>query len=185
MSKKKADKPVSGPSGNLTVQRAQDGDLGAFEELYRTHMDRVFALCLRLTASEERAQQLTQDTFVLAWEKLSSFRGEAAFATWLHRLAVNTVLQDKRARRRRRERIVSAEDASLIVEAYVVPTPEDRIDLERAIAQLPRRARTVFVLHDVEGYRHEEIAEMMKTSIGTSKAQLHRARNLLRKMLAR
>lgn len=185
MSTKKAHKPVSSPSDDVMIRHAQEGDLGAFEELYRTHVGRVFAICYRLTASEERAEELTQDTFVRAWENLKSFRWEAAFTTWLHRLAVNTVLQDQRAQKRRRQRVVQVEDTSLLEKASTAPDPGSRIDLEKAIAQLPLRARTVFVLHDVEGYRHAEIAEIMNTSIGTSKAQLHRARNLLRKALAR
>jgi RNA polymerase sigma-70 factor (ECF subfamily) len=187
MNSDKANKPVSSPSGNLTepecIERTLKGDMAAFEALYRMHVDRVYAICFRLTTSQQLAERLTQDVFVMTWEKLSSFRGESAFSTWLHRLAVNTVLQDRRREKRRRERFVQTGSDEEI--ATSLPTSEVgiRIDLERAIAQLPERARTVFVLHDVEGYRHEEIAEMMDTTIGTSKAQLHRARNLLRKAL--
>ncbi len=199
MNKNKAHKPATSPSGDLTegegadradrehaetlVRRAQNGDLDAFEALYRMYVDRVYAICYRLTTSQSRTEQLTQDVFVLAWEKLSTFRREAAFTTWLHRLAVNAVLQDQRARRRRRQREQVTEDISLLAGATPAPALESRIDLERAIAGLPERARTVFVLHDIEGYRHNEIAKMMNTSIGTSKAQLHRARTLLRKAL--
>lgn len=189
MNSDKANKPVSIPLGILTdeecIERTLKGDMAGFEVLYRMHVDRVYAICLRLTASRELAERLTQDVFVQTWEKLSSFRGEAAFTTWLHRLAVNTVLQDRRKEKRRQERFVQTEDVEVVSTAFSTPVIGTRIDLERAIAQLPERARTVFVMHDVEGYRHEEIAEMMNTSIGTSKAQLHRARNLLRKALDR
>lgn len=168
-----------------TVRRAQDGDVGAFEELYRTHVGRVYAICLRLTADEYRAEILTQDAFVKAWEKLDTFRRESAFGTWLYRLAVNIVLQEKRSARRYRERIVHTTDAPDTGYTAGTPAEESRIDLERAVAGLPERARTVFVLHDIEGYRHEEIASMMGTSVGTSKAQLHRARMLIRKALGK
>lgn len=189
MNSDEANKPASSPSGILTdqecIERTLKGDIAAFEVLYRMHADRVYAICLRLTASGELAERLTQDVFVQTWEKLSSFRGEAAFTTWLHRLAVNTVLQDRRKEKRRQGRFVQTENAEVVTTVFPTPAIGTRIDLERAIAQLPERARAVFVLHDVEGYRHEEIAEMMNTSIGTSKAQLHRARDLLRKTLDR
>lgn len=166
------------------IRRARSGDSGAFESLYRSNVGRVYALCLRMTGDSERAERLTQDAFVTAWVKLSTFRGEAAFGSWLHRLTVNVVLQDRRSRLRRRERI---EEAAAEADSPVTRgvSPGTRIDLERAIAGLPERARLVFVLHDVEGYRHEEIAEMLGTAVGTSKAQLHRARRLLREMMGR
>lgn len=184
---------MHGPSGNLTegeiarelVRKAQRGDLQAFEELYRMHVDRVYAICFRLTSDEERAEKLTQDAFVKAWEKLKTFRWKAAFTTWLHRLTVNTVLQEERAISRLRHREISTGDLSNVDSGESPKPTGERIDLERAIAQLPERARIVFVLHDIEGYRHKEIAEMMGTSAGTSKAQLHRARTLLRKVLDR
>ncbi|MFC1499738.1 RNA polymerase sigma factor [Candidatus Zixiibacteriota bacterium] len=169
----------------VLVQRALEGDLPAFEELYRLEVGRVYAICLRLTADAERAEVLTQDTFVQVWKTLHSFRGDSAFSTWLHRLAVNTVLQEQRARKRRREKEELSGDISSPDHAQRPPQEEIRIDLERAIAALPERARLVFVLHEIEGYRHEEIAKMMNTSTGTSKAQLHRARGLLRKNLRR
>ncbi len=175
------------PEGDVhrLVERAQEGDQMAFELLYRTHVERVYALCLRLTADVAEAERLTQDTFVQAWRKLTGFRREAAFSTWLYRLTVNTVWQDRRASKRRRRWIANT-DADEALNGWVQPrASEAAIDLERAIAALPERARMVFVLHDVEGYRHEEIAEMMSTSTGTSKAQLHRARALLRKVLDR
>jgi RNA polymerase sigma-70 factor (ECF subfamily) len=187
MNSNNVNKPESSPTGNLTeeecIERTLKGDMAAFEVLYRMHVDRVYAICLRLTGSRELADRLTQDVFVQTWEKLSTFRGESAFTTWLHRLAVNTVLQDRRKEKRLQDRFLPTGDEAVASTPFTTPAVGMRIDLERAIAQLPDRARTVFVLHDVEGYRHEEIARMMNTSIGTSKAQLHRARNLLRKAL--
>lgn len=164
------------------VRRAQDGDRAAFKRLYEEHVGRVYALCLRLTADPEEAMERTQDVFVRAWRKLSSFRGDAAFSTWLHRLAVNVVLAERRASGRR-ERWT---DAAGLAGPRVEPAPRAGlgVDLERAIAALPPGARTVFVLYDVEGYHHEEIARMSGIAPGTSKAQLHRARKLLREALS-
>ena len=168
-----------------TVRRAQAGDVAAFERLYRENVDRIFALCLRMSGDAVRAQELTQDVFVRAWEKLAGFEGKSAFSTWLHRLAVNVVLGSRRAEGIRVGKVFGTDD----LEAYETPTrppdPGDRLDLERAIATLPPGARTVFVLHDVEGYKHEEIAELHGIAVGTCKAQLHRARRLLREALDR
>ncbi|HEY7412350.1 MAG TPA: sigma-70 family RNA polymerase sigma factor [Vicinamibacteria bacterium] len=167
------------------VRRAQSGDLSAFEELYRSHVRRTYALCYRMAGEATLAEELTQDVFVRAWQKLSSFRGESAFGSWLHTLTVNTALSERRARRRRTSRITPTDD----LEAYDGPAPvrrpEHGLDLDRAMATLPPGARQVFVLHDVEGYRHDEIAEMTGVATGTSKAQLHRARRLLRVALGR
>lgn len=165
------------------VARAQDGDVRAFEAVYRACLGRVYALCVRLTADKGAAETLTQDAFVHAWQKLGSFRGDAAFTTWLHRLTVNLVLQDRRSamRRRERERIDGERKPTSTTPHRAV---DAGVDLERAIAELPERARMVLVLHDIEGYRHQEIAELMNTSEGTCKAQLHRARKMLRKALA-
>ena len=168
-----------------TVSRAQQGDVEAFERLYRENVDRIFALCLRMSGDAVRAQELTQDVFVRAWEKLAGFEGKSAFSTWLHRLAVNVVLGNRRAEGIRVGKVFGTDD----LEAYETPTrprdPGDALDLERAIATLPPGARTVFVLHDVEGYKHEEIAELHGIAVGTCKAQLHRARRLLREALDR
>jgi RNA polymerase sigma-70 factor (ECF subfamily) len=163
------------------VRRAQDGDRSAFERLYREHVGRVYALCLRLAGDPARAEEYTQDTFVLAWRKLGSFRGDAAFSSWLHRIAVNTVIQAGRSEGRRRSRIARSDDGATPEPAGA--TPGLRIDLERAIAALPPGARSVFVLHDIQGYRHAEIAELTGLAVGTLKAQLHRARRLLRERL--
>lgn len=167
------------------VRRALDGDLEAFEQLYRENVNRVHALCLRITADATRAEDLTQEIFVRAWEKLASFRGESSFYTWLHRLAVNYVIQTHRSEARRAARVTVVEDPALLSPGRLDPPAESRLDLERAVAALPPGARMVFVLHDVEGLRHEEIARRMGSAVGTSKAQLHRARRLLRKALDR
>lgn len=166
------------------VRRASAGDAEAFGALYRAHAGRVYALCLRLEGDAARATELTQDVFVRAWERLGGFRGESAFGTWLHRLAVNVVLQDRRAAWRR-ERRVQPVEAPERLEAAAPASGAEPLDLERAIAALPPGARAVFVLHDVEGYGHAEIAAMTGIAEGTSKAQLFRARRLLREALDR
>lgn len=168
-----------------TVRRAQQGDVAAFEQLYRENLDRVYALCLRLCGDAGRAEELTQDVFVRAWQKLESFEGKSAFSTWLHRLAVNVVLGDKRSEGIRVGKVFGTDDPAAYESPSRAPDPGQRMDLERAIATLPPGARTVFVLHDVEGYKHEEIAELHGLAVGTCKAQLHRARRLLREALER
>jgi RNA polymerase sigma-70 factor (ECF subfamily) len=167
------------------VGRAQQGDHDAFEQLYRLHAGRVYALCLRMAGDAVEARRLTQDVFVRAWERLSSFRGESAFSSWLHRLAVNVVLADRRAAGRRLRRVVTSSDAPAHDGATGGDWTPERLDLEEAIAALPPGARAVFVLYDIEGYGHEEIAAMTGIAVGTSKAQLHRARRLLREALER
>ena len=166
------------PADAVDVALAQSGDQQAFERLYRAHVGRVYGLALRM-AGAGPAEELTQDVFVRAWEKLSSFRGEAAFATWLHRLAVNLLLSERS--RRGRERLRLGEDETVMDRQRARrETPEVAMDLDTAIGRLPDGARQIFVLHDVEGYKHEEIGEMLGIAVGTSKAQLHRARMLLR-----
>ena len=168
------------------VERAARGDRQAFERLYRLHVDRIYSLCTRMVGDRTRAEELTQDAFVRAWEKLAQFRGESAFGTWLHRLAVTEVLNDRQTEGRRRGRQDdSVEDVDTVAHGSVraeVP-PGLSIDLERAIAGLPPGARKVFVLHDVEGYTHDEIGEILGVTAGGCKAQLHRARLLLREAL--
>ncbi len=175
----------SAPACAPLVRRAQEGDVAAFEQLYRDHVDRVYALCLRLCGDSGRAQELTQDVFVRAWEKLGTFQGKSAFSTWLHRLTVNLVLGERRSEKVRVSRIFATDDPEVFETAGPAPEPGTGIDLERAIAALPPGARTAFVLHDVEGYKHEEIAALKGWAVGTCKAQLHRARKLLREMLER
>lgn len=167
------------------VRRALDGDLGAFESLYRENLSRVYALTLRMTADASQAEDLTQEIFVRAWEKLSTFRGDSSFSTWLHRLALNFVIQKRRSDVRRLARVTPIADLEGFDRGLPDHPTEPRIDLERAIATLPPGARTVFVLHDVEGYKHEEIARRTGAAVGTVKAQLFRARRLLRKVLDR
>lgn len=167
------------------VRRAQAGDKGAFEQLYRENLRRVFALCLRLCGDASLAEEIAQDVFVRAWQKLETFRGESAFSSWLHTLTVNVALTERRSRRRRTSRIVATEDPTVFEGPGDTERPEVGMDLERAMDALPPGARAVFVLHDVEGYRHHEIAELTGVATGTSKAQLHRARRLLREVLGR
>lgn len=167
------------------VRRAQAGDGRAFEALYRRCVGRVYALCLRLTADPGRAEELTQDVFVRAWEHLGTFRGDSAFSSWLHRLAVNVVFMAARAANRRQRRVAASSRAADLDRPAHESDPGMVIDLEDAIRRLPEGARTVFVLHDVEGYQHREIAKLAGIAAGTSKAQLHRARRLLREMLDR
>lgn len=161
------------------VAAAAGGDRRAFERLYRRHGQRVFALCLRMTADRALAEELVQDVFVRVWHKLGTFRGDAAFGSWLHRVAVNVVLG-------RPARPLETGNEALLHEAPARAVPVgDRLDLEGAIAGLPEGARRVFVLHDVEGYTHEEIGMLLGITSGGSKAQLHRARLLLREALTR
>lgn len=170
---------------NLAVRRAQAGDPDAFGAIYRAHAGRVYALCLRLEGDPSRADELVQDVFVRVWRQLGTFRHESAFGTWLHRLAVNVVLGDRRAAWRRDRRVTVMEEPELVETARPFPDLATAMDLEGAIAGLPPGARTVFVLHDIEGYQHGEIAAMTGIAEGTSKAQLFRARRLLRKALDR
>jgi RNA polymerase sigma-70 factor, ECF subfamily len=173
------------------VALAASGDRRAFERLYRTHVNRVFALCARMTGDRVLAEELTQDVFVRCWERLGSFRGESAFGTWLFRLGVNVVLNARKSAGRDRARFGAGdtahdEDDNRSWDLPAAPTtPGIAVDLEAAIAGLPPGARRVFTLHDVEGYRHEEIADMLGITSGGSKAQLHRARLLLRGALNR
>lgn len=178
----------------LLVKKAARGDHHAFERLYRNHIGRVYAICLRLVADENRAEELAQEAFVRAWEKLATFRGAAAFSSWMYRLTVNVVVENGRSLGRLRfhesAASVSLDDGASAPEpgedrGTDDADPVDRVDLERAIASLPDGARMVFVLHDVEGYEHHEIAKIAAISLGTSKAQLHRARRLLRQRLER
>ncbi len=166
---------------DLDVRRAARGDVRAFERLYRDHVALVFSLARRMAGPDE-AEELTQEVFVRAWQKLKTFRGDAAFSTWLHRVAVNLILTRRRSRKRLEEREVE-NDGALESAAAPPQTPGAALDLETALDALPAGARQVFVLHDVEGYRHDEIADMLGVSAGTSKSQLHRARMLMRAQL--
>jgi RNA polymerase sigma-70 factor, ECF subfamily len=176
--------------GNSDVARAAAGDRSAFERVYREHVNRVFSLCARMSGDRTRAEELTQDVFVRAWEKLTLFRGESSFSTWLHRLTVNVVLNARKTEGRQRARIEEPVDDGDGIDSLPGTigsplAPGDLLDLEEAVTRLPPGARRVFVLHDVEGYKHEEIAEMLGVTSGATKAQLHRARLLLREALNR
>jgi RNA polymerase sigma-70 factor (ECF subfamily) len=170
------------------AQRAAKGDMQAFEELFLLHRRLVYGLCLRMTQDAAEAEDITQEVFVLLFRKVGGFRGEASFTTWLHRLTVNQVLMRFRKNRSRREEALEDEEGQTREPARdAAPRPAqhiDRIALESAIAQLPPGYRAAFILHDVEGYDHEEVARILGCAVGTSKSQLHKARTKLRKILA-
>jgi RNA polymerase sigma-70 factor (ECF subfamily) len=167
------------------VDRARGGDQRSFEALYRTHAGRVFGICMRMANDRDEAETWAQDAWVRAWERLDTFRGESAFPSWLHRVTVNLILDRKRRDARRMNGL-----KRIARDARPSSVPPDRggelrLDLSRAVATLPEGARTVFLLHDVEGYKHREIADRLGVAVGTVKAQLHRARRLLREALQR
>lgn len=166
----------------LLVQRASEGDRIAFEQLYRANVSCVYSVCLRISADKDRAEEITQTVFIKVWEKLNSFRGESRFSTWLYRIAVNTALIELRSRKRWINHFKYFSDL-FNFDKKVFHYQQNNIDLEKAISYLPEKARIVFILHDIEGYKHEEIAEMMSNTTGTTKAQLHRARKLLKEAL--
>jgi RNA polymerase sigma factor (sigma-70 family) len=170
------------PADAALVRRAADGDSVAFESLYRRHVRRVHGVIWRLVGGvEARAEELTQEAFLRAWQALPSFRGDSAFATWLHRLAINVALMNLRSRAGGEAREV--DDAVLDQHAGATCSNGLKLDLERAVATLPPRARAVLVLFDIEGLSHEEISAQLGMAVGSSKAQLHRARGLLRERL--
>jgi RNA polymerase sigma-70 factor (ECF subfamily) len=175
------------PSDVDLAGRASGGDLEAFETLYRRHFRRVYALCLRMTANVAEAEDLTQEVFTNLYRKIGSFRGESAFTTWLHRFTVNQVLMHFRKRRVRPETSMEEpETAAQIVNSSPNPGEAalvDRVAIDTALAQLPPGYRSVFVLHDIEGYDHPEVGRMLGISEGTSKSQLHKARLKLRNLL--
>lgn len=174
--------PMASPAGveATDAMLAAAGDGRAFERLYRLHVARIHSLARRMAGNED-ANELTQEIFVRAWTKLSTFRGESAFGTWLYRLGVNLILSHRQSRSVQRQRIDAGQEMETLPARPV--STDQRVDFEGAIAKLPKGARRILVLHDIEGYRHEEIARMMKITAGTSKAQLHRARMLMRAAL--
>jgi len=177
------------------IERAKRGDHGAFEQIYRRSVARVYGLCLRLVANPVQAEILTQDVFVRVWQKMDSFRAQGSFSAWLYRVTVNVVVEDRRAQARRSrheeslgdetmEPMAAGRGASTGSGAFAAGRMDASIDLERAVAALPHGARQAFVLYDVYGFRHAEIAQLMGgIAPGTVKAQLHRARKLIRGML--
>jgi len=174
------------------IQRAREGDRTVFEYLYRSHSRRVYALCLRMVGNTAEAEDLTQETFLLLLRKIHTFRGESAFSTWLHRLAVNLVLMRLRKKSLPMVSIEATPDpddetasATMDIGApdLLLDGSLDRINLERCIERLPVGYRTIFVLHDIQGYEHNEISEILGRSVGDSKSQLHKARTRLREHL--
>lgn len=163
------------------IQKAQAADSAAFEVLYRLHVDKVYGLCLRMTGNASEAEDCTQEAFIQAWTKLDKFRGESAFGTWLHRVAVNTVLGRMRKSRREQDRIRAVSEVASAPDS--IGDSGGLEDLEQAINELPSGARHVFVLSTVYGYSHGETSGMLGIAEGTSKAQLHRARRLLAQQL--
>jgi len=163
------------------VARAAAGDVSAFERVYQAHLPRVHSLVRRMTGGRD-TDEVTQDVFVRVWQKLGTFRGDSAFTTWLHRLAVNVIIERFRSETLRRQRLREGDD---LFDTIATRTRSQSLsmDFEAALAKLPDGAREVFVLHDVEGYKHREIASLLDISAGTSKAQLHRARMMLRRHL--
>lgn len=174
--------PAGSDADRFDAALAAKGDAVAFERLYRRHVARIHSLCRRMLDGE-LADDVTQDVFVRAWQKLDLFRGEAAFGTWLHRLAINVVLGKRADAAKQRSRYLS--DDAVMEQAAARPYAGDvKMDFEAALAKLPAGAREVFVLHDIEGYKHEEIAGLLGVTAGTSKSQLHRARMALREVMA-
>lgn len=165
------------------VRRAQGGDVDAFEAVYRAHASAIHALCRRMCGEDGEANELVQDVFVRAWERLPSFRGQSTLATWLHRLAVNVVLEKWRTKKRDALRMIDHDDGLAIDAEPQQHDPDVLMDVEAAVMRLPAGARTVFVLHDIEGYSHDEIALMTGIAAGTSRTQLFRARRALARVL--
>ncbi len=169
------------------TQRAAAGDMASFEELYKRHHRRVYSICLRMLQSPSEAEDLTQDVFIQLYRKVGSFRGDSAFTTWLHRMTVNQVLMHFRKRTVKYEKTTEeGETPDQMVTGTSDPNKMrivDKIALDNAIEQLPRGYKNVFVLHDVEGFEHEEVARILGCSVGTSKSQLHKARLKLQKLL--
>lgn len=167
------------------VERAQSGDASAFGRLYERHLPRVYALCLRMLSDPAAAEEATQDAFIKAWDGLAKFQSRSAFGTWLHRITVNAVLSARRSDQRRSDRVSTEDDIAGFAAEAKQAMPETRLDLERAIAALPPGARDVLILHDIEGYKYREIAELTGVAVGTVKSQLSRARRLVREELER
>ena len=167
------------------IARAKEGSHDAFEKIYQIHVGRVYSVCLRILCDRSRAEEITQQVFIKSWMKLGSFRGESSFGSWLHRLAVNTILNELKASKRMQFRNHSLDDVPTEPVSHENCSRETQMDLERAIASLPLGARVVFVLHEIEGLNHQDIADRLGLANGTCKAQLSRARKLLREALKR
>jgi RNA polymerase sigma-70 factor (ECF subfamily) len=178
--------PAASPTPSIiddVVRRAQNGDVAAFEAIYRAHNAAIYALCRRMVGDEREARDLVQDVFVRAWQRLPTFKGQSALATWMHRLAVNVVLEHMRSAKRDLARFVDDDDTTDTLPATRGASPDTQMDIDRAVAQLPAGARSVFVLHDIHGYSHDEISQMTGIAAGTARAQLFRARRALMRLL--
>jgi len=182
-----AETVIAPQSDHALARAAGEGDMTAFEELYKRHNRRVYSVCLRMTHNVSEAEDLTQEAFIQLFRKIGSFRGDSAFTTWLHRLTVNQVLMHFRKKSVKLERTTEEGETPVqIVHGSENPNKMpvlDRISLDRAVAKLPPGYRSVFLLHDVEGHEHEDIARMLGVAVGTSKSQLHKARMKLRRLL--
>ncbi len=173
---------VESASDETLIERAKGGDSRAFEMLYRRSVDKVYGLCLRMTGNVGEAEDCVQEAFIQAWKQLGKFRGDSAFSTWLHRIAVNAVLGRMRKAKREEDRIKAVSEQTSASPVTAADTGELR-DLAEAVEGLPEGARYVFVLSAIYGYSHEEASSMLGIAVGTSKAQLHRARRLLSERL--
>ncbi len=167
------------------IEKAKQGNRQAFHHLYQLHIGRVYALCLRMLSNKEQAEDAAQEVFVQAWLKLALFRGDSKFSTWLHSVATNTVLIQMRKQKNWLQKVLSIEEQAPSIEALTQQgvCMHDLSDIDKCVLRLPEKARLVFVLFAVEGYRHEEIAIMLNMAVGTSKSHYHRARNLLKEWL--
>lgn len=169
------------------VRQAAAGNAHAFKELYKNNVSRVYAVCLRASQDRDTAEELTQEVFIKAWEKLSSFQFGSKFSSWLHSIAVNQFLMMKRSEKRFTERVaelteIANKESTSSRHKYSI---DSKIDIETALGKLPQQARLAFILHDIEGYKHHEISDIMNIEVGTSKAHLHRARRMLREELTK
>lgn len=169
------------PQTNQLIELCKRGDKEAFYRLYQLHVGRVYALCLRLTGQVSLAEEATQEVFIQVWQKLHNYHGESQFSTWLHRVASNVTISYLRAQKSFWKRMLNIEDD--VSDSLVAEEGIEGIPFAEHVAKLPERARMVFVLHAIEGYRHDEIAEMMNIAVGSSKAQFHRAKQLLKEWM--
>jgi RNA polymerase sigma-70 factor, ECF subfamily len=169
------------------IRQARSGSEAAFKELFNSHVNRIYAVCLRFSQDTDMADELTQEVFIKAWEKLHTFHFESKFSSWLYSIASNQFLMHKRSEKRAAEHNTQYGEKLLRDNPLLRPavSHDYSIDVETALAKLPRQARMTFILHDIEGYKHHEISEIMNIEVGTSKAHLHRARKILREELSK
>ncbi|MEM0909972.1 MAG: RNA polymerase sigma factor [Pseudomonadota bacterium] len=163
------------------IKQAQKGDTQAFQQIYEMHIDRIYPLCLRLCADKSQAEDATQEVFIQVWKSIAKYNGDSRFSTWLHSVATNVTISYLRRQKNWWQRMFSLDESDVLIRDADIPT--DISPLEKHLTKLPERARIVFVLHAIDGYRHEEIAKLLKIAVGTSKAQFHRAKQLLEERL--